>query len=62
MQTTSFIALSQIVRTEGLAQLYRGAPLVAIGAIPSHALYFGMYEATNFTGCHSHAPSACIYH
>jgi len=45
-QTTSFTALTQIVRTEGLARLYRGAPLVAVGAIPSHALYFGMYEAT----------------
>jgi len=46
MQTNSFTALSQIVRTEGLARLYRGAPLVAAGAIPSHALYFGMYETT----------------
>merc|ERR1719397_1271808 len=29
MQTNSFAALSQIVRTEGLARLYRGAPSVA---------------------------------
>jgi len=46
MQTNSFSALSQIVKNEGFARLYRGAPLVAVGAIPSHALYFGMYEAT----------------
>merc|ERR1719173_82222 len=48
MQTTSFSALSQIVRTEGLTRLYRGAPLVAAGAIPSHALYFGMYRPPEY--------------
>jgi len=50
-QTTSFAALMKIARSEGISRLYRGAPLVAISAIPAHALYFGAYETTrNFLG------------
>jgi len=45
-RTTSFAALNQIARTEGVSRLYRGAPLVALSAIPAHALYFGAYEGT----------------
>jgi solute carrier family 25 iron transporter 28/37 len=39
-----FTALPHIVRTEGVRRLYRGVSAVAVGAIPSHALYFATYE------------------
>merc|ERR1719357_1103138 len=44
--TSSLSALWKIARNEGVTRLYRGAPLVAISAVPAHALYFGAYEAT----------------
>lgn len=37
-------ALKTIVRQEGLTRTFRGLPLVATGAGPSHALYFACYE------------------
>lgn len=40
-----FSSINNIVQKEGLRRLYRGASLVAVGAIPAHALYFGAYEA-----------------
>lgn len=39
-------AFSQIIRTEGLLRPMRGINIVALGAGPSHALYFGSYEFT----------------
>jgi len=57
--TSSLSALLKIARTEGVTRLYRGAPLVAISAVPAHALYFGAYEATRkFLGANrsSHQP------
>jgi len=42
----SLTALAEISRKEGISRLYRGAPLVALCAIPAHALYFGAYETT----------------
>lgn len=38
--------IKQIVQKEGVLRLYRGASLVAVGAIPAHAMYFGAYELT----------------
>jgi len=46
LETSSYSALLKIARKEGVTRLYRGAPLVAISAIPAHALYFGAYETT----------------
>lgn len=37
-------ALKTIARQEGLIRTFRGLPLVATGAGPSHALYFACYE------------------
>jgi len=37
-------AFVQIKRTEGFLRLYRGITAVVMGAIPSHAVYFGTYE------------------
>jgi len=44
--TNSLTALCDIAKKEGVSRLYRGAPMVALGAIPAHALYFGAYETT----------------
>jgi hypothetical protein len=33
------------LRQEGFFRLWRGAPAVVLGSIPSHAAYFSMYEA-----------------
>lgn len=38
-------ALSNVLRREGVAGLYRGVGAMALGAGPSHALYFASYEA-----------------
>lgn len=38
-------ALRNILRREGAAGLYRGVAAMALGAGPSHALYFATYEA-----------------
>jgi len=38
--------VSNILKDEGFFRLYRGSSLVAAGAIPAHALYFGAYEST----------------
>lgn len=35
---------NEIIRKEGVARLYRGLPAVAVGAIPSHAIHFAVYE------------------
>jgi solute carrier family 25 iron transporter 28/37 len=51
-------ALATIVRDEGFGRLYRGLPAIVMGAIPSHAIYFGTYEeakehlGTNAAGYH----------
>ena len=39
---TSFLNL---LRTQGFIRLWRGAPAVLIGCVPSHAAYFSAYEA-----------------
>jgi solute carrier family 25 iron transporter 28/37 len=39
-------AVQTIVRTEGVARLYRGIPAILMAAIPSHAVYFATYEYT----------------
>lgn len=39
-------AFSQIIHTEGVFRPMRGINIVALGAGPSHALYFGSYELT----------------
>lgn len=39
-------AFSTIIETEGLFRPMRGINIVALGAGPSHALYFGSYELT----------------
>eukprot|EP00696_Hemimastix_kukwesjijk_P015966 gnl/Hemi2/425_TR146_c0_g1_i1.p1 gnl/Hemi2/425_TR146_c0_g1~~gnl/Hemi2/425_TR146_c0_g1_i1.p1 ORF type:complete len:291 (+),score=72.12 gnl/Hemi2/425_TR146_c0_g1_i1:147-1019(+) len=38
-------AFQSIVRTEGPLRLWRGLPAVFTAAIPSHGLYFAVYEA-----------------
>lgn len=38
--------VKSILKHEGFFRLYRGSSLVAAGAIPAHALYFGAYEST----------------
>eukprot|EP01083_Nonionella_stella_P079764 218991_1 len=38
------VAFRRIVQKEGIRRLYRGLSVVVAAAIPSHALYFGMYE------------------
>jgi solute carrier family 25 iron transporter 28/37 len=42
--TGLFNALSKIYSTEGLMSLWRGVGSVALGAGPSHAVYFASYE------------------
>lgn len=42
--TTPFTFL-EMVRREGFLRLWRGAPAVMIGCVPSHAAYFSVYEA-----------------
>ncbi|XP_057307584.1 mitoferrin-1-like [Hydractinia symbiolongicarpus] len=37
-------AFSQIIKSEGLMRPIRGINIVALGAGPSHAMYFGSYE------------------
>jgi solute carrier family 25 iron transporter 28/37 len=39
-----FSALVTVAKTEGIARLYRGLGAIVVGAIPSHAFYFGVYE------------------
>jgi len=53
-------ALDSIVRREGFLSLYNGVAAVALGAGPSHALYFATYEVSkDFLGGNSggHRPS-----
>ncbi|EFN56490.1 hypothetical protein CHLNCDRAFT_22033 [Chlorella variabilis] len=38
-------ALRNVLRREGMGGLYRGVAAMALGAGPSHALYFASYEA-----------------
>jgi solute carrier family 25 iron transporter 28/37 len=38
-------SFAAFVRREGFARLWRGAPAVLLGCIPSHAAYFSAYEA-----------------
>lgn len=38
-------AIKDITKTEGFSRLYRGVPVTFLGAVPSHAAYFGTYEA-----------------
>ncbi len=40
-----FHGLVQVAKTEGIGRLYRGVPVTALGAIPSHAAHFASYEA-----------------
>lgn len=42
-------ALQQIVRTEGVWRPVRGVNILAVGAGPAHALYFGCYEKIKFS-------------
>eukprot|EP00051_Salpingoeca_urceolata_P009080 m.111422 g.111422 ORF g.111422 m.111422 type:complete len:322 (+) comp16116_c1_seq2:374-1339(+) len=47
-------AMVRMIRAEGYSSLYRGLPIVAGGAGPAHALYFGTYEqAKIFFGANS---------
>lgn len=41
-------AVLRITSNEGVLRLYRGAPMVVLVAIPSHALYFGAYESARW--------------
>ena len=52
-----FAALNTIVKTEGVAGLYRGVVAVVLGAIPGHALHFGVYEGAKarLGGSHTQA-------
>ena len=43
--TSVLSALNIIMKTEGVAGLYRGVGAVVLGAIPGHAVHFGVYEA-----------------
>ncbi|PSC73762.1 mitochondrial carrier [Micractinium conductrix] len=45
LHTSVGTALRNILRREGVAGLYRGVAAMALGAGPSHALYFASYEA-----------------
>jgi hypothetical protein len=45
-----FQAAAQIARVEGVHNLYCGLPAVVAAAIPSHAVYFAVYEV-NFARC-----------
>ena len=38
------VAASSVIRTEGVAGLYRGVAAVGIGVGPAHAVYFATYE------------------
>jgi hypothetical protein len=43
--TSVLSALNIIMKSEGVAGLYRGVGAVVLGAIPGHAVHFGVYEA-----------------
>ncbi|KAH7624542.1 hypothetical protein Ndes2526B_g00743 [Nannochloris sp. 'desiccata'] len=45
LHTSLVRAMSGVLRREGVPGFYRGATAMAIGAGPSHALYFAAYEA-----------------
>jgi len=57
-------AFQKIINTEGFARPMRGVNIVAFGAGPAHALYFGSYETVkkmlgnNGTGGHFHLANA----
>ncbi|QDZ20517.1 mitochondrial solute carrier protein [Chloropicon primus] len=44
VESTVRLAMRSIIRTEGIKGLYSGVGAVAIGAGPSHGLYFVVYE------------------
>ena len=41
VSASSFV---RVVRQQGLPRMWRGAPLMFAGCIPSHAAYFSVYE------------------
>lgn len=50
-----FGAFKTIIKTEKPPVLFRGISVVAMGAVPAHALYFSAYEFTKRKMSHSYS-------